>query len=168
MTTYITKTPYTNRVVTITIPKFGYIPLQTFLDSLAHTPSTLVTCPVIPEKRGQPSFVHQQSTVEVQYTFRYNQVHMVQRFLDGLANIFKSGFLSYIVTEEPAFKDDWELLTHLLKTMNWLYPMSDDYRYWAAGEAQQQEINNLSEKLKTIDPIRFATLYKKESPPVAS
>lgn len=67
-------------------------------------------------------------------------------------------------TNNPTFTDNWELLENRLKTMDWFYSMSDDHRYWVAGEAKMKEIDNLMGSLKLIDPDRVTTLYNKYSP----
>lgn len=68
------------------------------------------------------------------------------------------------VNQNTVNNDKWELLENRLKTMDWFYSMSDDHRYWVAGEAKMKEIDNLMGSLKLIDPDRVTTLYNKYSP----
>lgn len=67
------------------------------------------------------------------------------------------------VNQNTVNNDKWELLENRLKTMDWFYAMSDDHRYWVAGEAKMKEIDNLMGSLKLIDLDRVTTLYNKFS-----
>jgi hypothetical protein len=115
----------TQTVFKIMIPKFGSLGTLEYLNFLAHCKGTLV--PV-------GKYGNQRCWQNDYLTYKFKPGSMAKQFQCSLNKIFCCTYLKVSVAEEPLYDSQMEYLLSLIRNFDWTYEMSDDHRYWVAGE----------------------------------
>lgn len=119
-------------IVTVTIPKFGSNGLIDYLEFLAHT-----------KLQSKTDAGYRNDKYEV----AFNCGSMTRQFIESLGSTFREGFITWAIKEIPQFPSKLEYLEYLLKNFDLTYSMSDDHRYWVAGELTKDKIKRLMSEL---------------------
>ena len=145
---------YTNKQVIITFPFFGSSIVLDFLKSLA------IAGKLTYDNFHNEKTLFRPSNRIVKFTYSHDQESFVKQFTSFLNKMFKEDFISYEIKETPAFKDDFELLSYLLKTMDWTYWASDDRRVYMSGESQLTHIKTLAKELQKENAEKVIAILK--------
>ena len=121
----------TKTQVTVVIPCFGSAGTKAFLNFLAHQDKPLS------EKRNGAKL-----------TLVYEANTMTNQFRHSLATIFNEDYLSWEANEVPMFASKTEWLLDLIRNFDWTYQMSDDHRYWVAGQNATELVTSLIKELR--------------------
>lgn len=145
---------YFNAIVKIKFPFFGSNHTVEFLQKLGLAGKIAFDSNNV--KKPKYGASHR----EIHIKFHFTQDWALKQTTDHLDQIFNPDYLSYKISYELEFKDNWDVLKYLWDTMDWTYMFSDDGGVWAAGNAKEAHYLALAKALAKVDRARVLEMAK--------